>query len=229
MNIPRPDQLFTPQGDQSLEAIEIEMNLFYSNKDFHVTRHGKNIELISNNIKVNLRNDTLITYKQMYKRLFGLKKYKQAHIENDEHLYSFMPLPHIVGGSRCQLNSKRASLATYNDNPFIFFKVLHEMYLCDFNKADRDEVEELIMKKENVDYWKMFGSLEEGYQSYLHTYCLDFLLSWENSEEYHSFFEKKYLYDIENRELFWNHYLEMMQDFIAERSSLMEKNMAQAL
>ena len=87
---------------------------FYLKDNFKVERRNKDVILIDDkeNKEFYLRGDNLITKKTMYRRIFSpsRKEYLNNKIENDNHIYSYILMPHIKNRVKCQINSKRASL-----------------------------------------------------------------------------------------------------------------------
>jgi len=112
-------------GDQDTGVLDMEILLYFQlNDNFKVKRIHKDVILTDkkDNKEICLRGDNLITKKTMYRRIFSLslKEYLNRKIENDNHIYSYFLMPHIKGVAKCQINSKRASIGEYSDNPFVF-------------------------------------------------------------------------------------------------------------
>jgi hypothetical protein len=187
-------------NDTGRIVIEYEKGVFFSGNDLFsncsIKRIGNeiNIEIKDSKDEIWLRGDNLITRKQMYKMLCGKPK---EPVDNDHHLYSFIVLPYIrkEGMGRNQLNSKRATVAGYYDNPFVFLDTLEKCFNKQFNDMDnKDGVEELILHEDNIKFWALFKS-DDGFnfKEYLKTFCLEFYWDWDlkEKEEYKKFFGKE--------------------------------------
>ncbi|MBQ8946475.1 MAG: hypothetical protein IJ058_06610 [Lachnospiraceae bacterium] len=145
--------------------------------------------------------DNLITRKQMYRRIFK-KKQIDTGIQNDKEFVSYIILPFIKGNRYSGVNSLRAAAGDYNDNPFVFFEVLKEMFLCDFSLEGNtlDPVKKAIILTKN--YWAIFGEGENGWNCYQKTFgleCLNDLKKIENNKKYFSKFNDKYEWDEYNK------------------------------
>ena len=140
-------------SDQSCIAIETEKELFLykiKERDSTITeikRVGNTVLVVKNDKQIVLRGDNLITRKQASKII--LRNIK-AQKENEETISAYILMPHIRRNGRCQINSKRATTSNYYDNPCFFFEKLHNAYLSNFEIENPDNVEEWIIKEENV-------------------------------------------------------------------------------
>lgn len=210
-------------GDQSVDALNLQIILYFE-KDyrFEVKREGDYVILndIKKNKKFNLRGDNLITKKKMFIKMFGRKKYLNEQIENDNHIYSYILMPHIPNIARCQINSKRASVQEYSDNPFIFFSSLEALYRSKFEKEDADPVEIWIIK--NRSFWDLFGEGEDGYNNYLDTFCLEGIkeIMKSSKSSYEKFFKKQTIPKETDRND-WNKYIEILDSLAMKRKSSM--------
>lgn len=218
-------------GDQDTCVLDLEILLYFQlNDNFKVKRINKNVILTNdkNNKEIYLRGDNLITKKTMYRRIFfpSFKEYLNSKIENDNHIYSYILMPHIKSAAKCQLNSKRASVGEYSDNPFVFFNSLKSLYNSNFEKKTVDKVEEWIIK--NKEFWELFGNENEGYKNYLRTFCL------EEIEElmefcdcnYKKFFEKRIIPE-EWGQKEWTEYVEILYCFRDKRKKCLMERVSQ--
>lgn len=198
--------------DQSSIALDVEIDLFlsYLIESDKITRIGKNIYFDSSK-KIALRGDNLVTRKQMYIRMFSREKYLKEKIENDQHIYSYMLIPHNSADGRCQLNSKRASVYGYNDNPFVFLRTLQKIYESGFNVDEgKDKVEEEILSENNRKFWKLFGEGKAGFDKFLYIFCLNCYYSLYKNSKYEKFFQK----ETEYKEGDWETYEMLLKDFM---------------
>jgi len=181
-------------GDQDINVLEVEMLLYFqSDNNFLIQREYKYVILTekNENKKFYLRGDNLITKKKMFLKIFSRYEYLKNKIENDNHIYFFILMPHILKKSKCQINSKRASVGEYNDNPFVFFESLRKMYCSNFEKEVPDLVEQWIII--NKDFWGLIGEGINGYKNYLEVFCLQEIseIMESSNVEYKKIFDKK--------------------------------------
>lgn len=178
-------------SDQSRSVLIVESELYFAdNKKYNCKMDG-NVVLLNNlNCEQNicLRGDNLITRKQMYNRVFEKNMSKKLKPQNNGDIFSFILMPHIKYSARCQINSKRASCGQYNDNPFVFFRVLKNMYLANFEKENADKVETFIIMTK--PFWETFGKNIEGYNEYLNVFCSTCINDLMTNEQYKMFFLK---------------------------------------
>lgn len=212
-------------GDQSIDVLDLEMRLYFKKIDkFNVKRENKYIILtdVKENKEFYLSGDNLITKKTMFMRIFSRKEYLNNKIENDNHIYSYILMPHIINRARCQINSKRASVKEYNDNPFVFFSSLKSLYDSDFKKENADPVEEWIIK--NVGFWELFGYGKDGYKNYLDTFCLKAIeeIMESNHCSYEKFFVKKTIPKEWNQKE-WNEYVDILSNLGNKRKMSMKE------
>ena len=158
--------------DTSIGTIEDEIEMFFVSKAERFVFQDKYFYLKGTDIC--LSGDNLITKKQMWRRIHHRRKTPQ-NIKNDKIFSSYIILPRIRNDYRRNVNNVRNSTYGYNDNPFLFFKALRNMYICEFDKSKAskplDYVEKAIIQT-NL-FWKLFGNEEEGYAE-----CERFLRQW---------------------------------------------------
>lgn len=199
-------------SDQSRSVIMAESELYFADKEKYSYELKYNVVLLKSlheENKIVLRGDNLITRKQMYNRVFKRQISEEQKPGNNNDIYSFILMPHIKNSVRCQINSKRASCAEYNDNPFVFFAVLKNLYINNFEIQNPDKVELHIINSK--PFWETFGLNLEGYKKYLEVFCLRCLDDLMAIDKYKVFF-KKY-----NKKLWegskWEDYNKLLEDF----------------
>ena len=113
----------------------------------------------------------------------------KINIMNDNHIYSFIPFP-FEGGEYNSFNNAKIEEGA---NPFLFFKALYDMYVCDYKKHDvfflagMDREHYLIAKYWR--YFRLFGDGRRGYTNFIKCFCLDVEplnarnFSWGNIEK----------------------------------------------
>ncbi|MDW2796160.1 hypothetical protein RZO55_00975 [Clostridium boliviensis] len=126
------------------------------------------------------------------------------------------------------LNKKRASCAGYNDNLFVFFESLEELYKKGFmNDDDEDKVKNCIC--EYKFFWDLFGEGEIGYKHYLDSFCLNDIrgLKRDYSEFYLKRIYSKVWRDDNFSELesIYSNYESLLKDFHSKRKKLMIKRL----
>lgn len=220
-------------SDQNKSVIMEESKLYFSDKEKYNYGIDGNVILLKNlycEHNICLRGDNLITRKQMYNRVFEKNMSKKLEPQNNGDIYSFIIMPHIKYKARCQINSKRASCGEYNDNPFVFFSVLKNLYLSNFEKENADKVETFIIKTK--PFWETFGKNIEGYNEYLNVFCLTCINDLMTNKQYKVFFQKynnQFVWGDEE----WEVYNELLISFqesrkedMLQRKILSSKNIA---
>lgn len=133
--------------DTSIGTIEDEIEMFFGSKAERFVFQDKYFYLKGTDIC--LSGDNLITKKQMWRRIHHRRKTPQ-NIENDKIFSSYIILPRIRNDYRSNVNNVRNSTYGYNDNPFLFFKALRNMYICELDKSKAskplDYVEKAIIQ-----------------------------------------------------------------------------------
>ncbi len=166
------------------------------------------------NRKIWFSGDNLITRKQMYRRI---NKKKIPEVENDHDFASYIILPFIKGNRYSGVNTLRASTGGYDDNPFVFFEVLKELFLCGFSlDCDTcDAVKKAIILTK--DYWDLFGKGEDGWECYRKTFgliCLEDL----KEKDYEKYFTgNSSLYE-------WKEYITLLNLFKKKRIEELSSN-----
>ena len=213
------EEIFSREkSDQSCTAIETEKELFLyklKERDSAISeiKRVRNTVLIGKNDKqIVLRGDNLITRKQASKIIF---KSIKAQKGNEENISAYILMPHIIGKGRCQINSKRATTSNYYDNPCFFFEKLRNAYQSNFEIENPDNVEEWIIKEENVLFWEIWGKKETGYNAYLEDFCLSFLPKMK--EKYNVFFDDNWKNES------WDTYNNILSEFHENRKEEIEQ------
>lgn len=201
------EEISNTYSDQSCKAIEIEYRVYLNSLDVPKKRIGNVIILSTANGEIYLRGDNLITRKQASKKLVkdGRK------VGNDNTIWAFILMPHIPKKGRCQINSKRATAASYFDNPFFFLEKLRLAYINNFEIINPDIVEEWIIEDENVLFWKLWGDNEDGYNCYLKAFCMSFLPKLR--ERYLNFFGDNW------QDGKWDEYNNLLKKFSEKRKT----------
>lgn len=194
--------IYAELADTSSKALKI-MNTLYidSNEQLKaiINSTNKNYRCFTKNgVLIELRGDNLITRKQMGRRLLNIKT---NTYDNEKCVYAYFLLPFIRDSEnpiRCQLNSRRATNASYNDNPFTFLGTLEGMYLTKFKTftAD-DDVEKWIYNTRY--YWEIFSSFKD----FLETFCLyEAVNETKAKKDYKKFYSKGWFDKSKGVELF---------------------------
>ena len=139
-----------------------------------------------------LSGDNLITKKQMWRRALHQRKTPEG-VENDKVFLAYIILPRIKNNYRSNVNNVRNSTYGYNDNPFLFFKVLRNMYICEFDESklnvSLDYVEKAIIQTKS--FWELFGHGAEGYAECERAFCVHGILELCADEKYKKFLRKR--------------------------------------
>ena len=203
--------------DTSIGAIEDEIEMFFGSKAERFVFQDKYFYLKGTDIC--LSGDNLITKKQMWRRIHHRRKTPQ-NIENDKIFSSYIILPRIRNDYRSNVNNVRNSTYGYNDNPFLFFKALRTMYICEFDKSKAskplDYVEKAIIQT-NL-FWKLFGNGEEGYAECERAFCVSGILELCEDDKYKEFLCEKIL-----EEEGWSFYETLLDELRILRTVQMKK------
>lgn len=175
------------------------------------------------NCFIQLNGDNLVTRKKMDKELNGKRK---SDCLNNNDIYSYVLLP--FDSNKGSLNKKRASCAGYNDNLFVFFESLEELYKKGFMKDDdEDKVKNCIC--EYKFFWDLFGEGEIGYKHYLDSFCLNDIHGLK--KDYGEFYLKR-IYskgwrddNFSELERIYSNYESLLKDFHSKRKKLMIKRL----
>ena len=172
--------------DTDVSVIKDEIEIFFSDIVEQFVFEDKYFYLKGTNIC--LSGDNLITRKQMYRRIYHQRKTPEG-VDNDHVFSSYIVLPRIKNVYCSNVNIARSSTWGYNDNPFVFFNVLRDMYICcfDVKKISRqiDWVEKTIIKTKV--FWKLFGHGEEGYKNCERAFCVKGIRELCEKEKYKVF------------------------------------------
>lgn len=174
---------------------------------------------IEKNCLIQLNGDNLITRKKMDKVVNGKIK---SDCQNNKDIYSYILLP--FDSNKGSLNTKRASCVGYNDNLFVFFESLGELYkkgfVCD---ETEDKVKNCICGYKY--FWELFGEGEAGYNHYIDAFCLKDIHGLK--KDYGEFYVKRiYSKGWRNdnscrRKKIYNNYENLLKDFHGKRKELM--------
>ena len=148
--------------DTDISIIRNEIELFFEDKaklfvfkDQYFYLEGKNICM---------SGDNLITQKQMWRRAYRKRK-APDNAKNDDEFFAYIILPRIRNIYRSNVNNVRNSTYGYNDNPFLFFKVLRNIYICEFDETKASEpldyVEKAIIQTK-LSLIHIYGASGEG-------------------------------------------------------------------
>ena len=175
------------------------------------------------NCHIQLNGDNLVTRKKMDKVVNGKIK---SDCQNNKDIYSYILLP--FDSTKGSLNTKRASCVGYNDNLFVFFESLRELYKKGFVS---DETEDKVKKCicEYKSFWELFGEGEVGYNHYIDAFCLKDIRGLIN--DYGEFYEKRiYSKGWRNDNSYklksiYDNYENLLNDFHGKRKELMVKRL----
>jgi hypothetical protein len=205
-------EILQERSDQSCTAIEMEKELFLyrlKERDFSISginRVGNSVIIEKSDKQIVLRGDNLVTRKQVLRKVY---KNIRGENTNEKNICAYTLMPHIIGDERCQINSKRATTFKYFDNPCFFFEKLRNAYQLDFQIENADNVENWIIKKENILFWEIWGKKDEGYKAYLEDFCLSFLPKLK--KDYGALFGENWMNES------WDTYKSMLCEFSKKR------------
>lgn len=167
-------------------------------------------------ILICMSGDNLVTYKQMLNRTW---KNIDTDTQNDRLFSSFFFIPYIVNDATGRLNSKRATISEYSDNPFCFFTAIKDMYYSSFSKeeGEKDKVKKILYRTKK--FWELFGTGEDGYRKYMKSFCLESIYVLERNEKFSKFFIIGNTYTDED----WPIYKELMENFKLARMEAVYK------
>ena len=120
-----------------------------------------------------LGGDNLLTRKMMYRSIYK-KKSCPSSINNEKLFAGYILMPYIPRTDASKLisiNSLRATVAGYNDNPFLFIKKLEEQYNKGFRYKEGDDPLEVAICKTGK-YWRKFGEGIDGFNHWREAFCL---------------------------------------------------------
>lgn len=175
------------------------------------------------NCLTQMNGDNLVTRKKMDKVVNGKIK---SDCQNNNDIYSYILLP--FDSNKGSLNTKRASCIGYNDNLFVFFESLGDLYkkrfMCD---ETEDKVKNCIC--EYKSFWELFGEGEEGYNHYMDAFCLKDIqeIKKNNDEFYLKRIYSKGWRDDNFRELerIYSNYESLLEDFHSKRKKMVIKRL----
>lgn len=172
--------------DTDIRVITEEIEIFFRDKADQFTFENKYFYLQNTNIC--LSGDNLITKKQMWRRINHQRKTPNS-VDNDQVFSAYIVLPRIKNDYRSNVNNARSSTWGYNDNPFVFFNVLRDMYICYFDEKkiskQLDWVEKAIIQTKV--FWELFGRGEEGYKNCEESFCVRGIRELCEEEKYKAF------------------------------------------
>lgn len=176
--------------DTDIRTIKNEIELFFEDKAKLFILKDKYFYLEGKNICMS--GDNLITQKQMWRRAYRKRKVP-VNVKNDDKFFAYIILPRIKNINRSNVNNVRNSTYGYNDNPFLFFKVLRNMYICEFDETKVSEpldyVERAIIQTK--PFWILFGLGAEGYAECERAFCVRGILELCADEKYRKFLRKR--------------------------------------
>ena len=176
--------------DTDIRTIKNEIELFFEDKAKLFILKDKYFYLEGENICMS--GDNLITQKQMWRRAYRKRKVP-VNVKNDDKFFAYIILPRIRNIYRSNVNNVRNSTYGYNDNPFLFFKVLRNMYICEFDETKVSEpldyVERAIIQTK--PFWILFGLGAEGYAECERAFCVRGILELCADEKYRKFMCKR--------------------------------------
>ena len=176
--------------DTDISIIRNEIELFFEDKaklfvfkDQYFYLEGKNICM---------SGDNLITQKQMWRRAYRKRK-APDNAKNDDEFFAYIILPRIRNIYRSNVNNVRNSTYGYNDNPFLFFKVLRNIYICEFDETKASEPLDYVEKAiiQTKSFWILFGLGAEGYAECERAFCVRGILELCADEKYRKFLCKR--------------------------------------
>ena len=176
--------------DTDSSVIKDEIKIFFRDKAKQFVFEDKYYYLKGTNIC--LSGDNLITKKQMWRRIYHKRKTTDG-VDNDNVLSAYIVLPRIKNDYRSNVNNLRSSTLGYNDNPFVFFDMLRDMYICCFDEKkiskQLDWVEKAIIRTKV--FWELFGHGEEGYKNCEEAFCVRGIRELCKEEKYKVFLCKE--------------------------------------
>lgn len=176
--------------DTDVDVIKDEIEIFLGDKAENFVLKDKHFYLKGTNIC--LSGDNLITKKQMWRRAWHRRKAPEG-VENDKIFSSYIILPRIKNNYRSNVNNARNSTYGYNDNPFLFFKTLKNMYICEFDETKASEPLDCVEKAiiQTKPFWELFGFGAEGYAECERAFCVRGILKLCAGERYKEFLGKR--------------------------------------
>lgn len=176
--------------DTSIATIKDEIEIFFGDKaDKFIFRDGR---FYLKGTDICLSGDNLITKKQMWRRAYRKRKAPDA-AKNDDVFFAYIILPRIRNIYRSNVNNVRNSAYGYNDNPFLFFEALRNMYICEFDETKVSEPLDYVEKAiiQTKPFWGLFGLGAEGYAEYERAFCVRGILEICADEKYKKFLCKR--------------------------------------
>lgn len=176
--------------DTDISVIKNEIELFFEDKAKFFVFKDKYFYLEGTNIC--LSGDNLITQKQMWRRTYHKRK-APDDVKNADEFFAYIILPRIRNIYRSNVNNVRNSTYGYNDNPFLFFKVLRNMYICEFDETKASEPLDYVEKAiiQTKPFWVLFGIGAEGYEECERIFCVRGILELCADVKYKKFLCKR--------------------------------------
>lgn len=176
--------------DTDIDVIKKEIEIFFGDKAENFVFEDKHFYLKDTNIC--LSGDNLITKKQMWRRAYHQRKTPEG-VENDKVFSAYIILPRIRNIYRSNVNNVRNSAYGYNDNPFLFFKALRNMYICEFDETKAREPLDYVEKAiiQTKPFWVLFGLGAQGYAECERAFCVRGILELCADEKYKKFLCKR--------------------------------------
>ena len=168
-----------------------------------------------------LGGDNLLTRKMMYRSICK-KKSCPGSINNEKLFAGYILMPYIPRTDDSKLisiNSLRATVAGYNDNPFLFIKKLEEQYNKGFKYIEGDDPLEVAICKTHM-YWSKFGEGKDGFSAWREAFCLPNLEEY-NIPETESFFIKSPI-NMEHKAEDWGIYQDLLKRLCEDRKKLIK-------
>lgn len=187
------EELFIDENgprDTDIDVIKKEIEIFFGDKAENFVLKDKHFYLKDTNIC--LSGDNLITKKQMWRRAYHQRKTPEG-VENDKVLSAYIILPRIKNNYRSNVNIVRNSAYGYNDNPFLLFKALRHMYICNFDESKASESIDYVEKAiiQTKAFWELFGVGEDGYAECERAFCVSGILKLCEDDKYKIFLHKR--------------------------------------
>ena len=205
--------------DTDPSVIQDEIKIFLGDKAEQFVFEDNYFYLKGTNIC--LSGDNLITKKQMWRRIYHKRK-TIDEVNNDNVLSAYIVLPRIKNDYRSNVNNIRSSTWGYNDNPFVFFDVLRDMYICYFDEKkiskQLDWVEKAIIRTKV--FWELFGQGEEGYKNCEVAFCVRGIRELCEEEKYKVFLCKNI-----PRKNDWKLYEELLEKLRTIRKEQMQERL----
>ena len=186
--------------DTSIVTIKDEIEIFFGDKAEKFVFRDACYYLKDTDIC--LSGDNLITKRQMWRRAYRKRKAPE-NAKNDVQFFAYIILPRIKKSYRSNVNNVRNSAYGYNDNPFLFFKALRNMYICEFDETKAGEPLDYVEKAiiQTKPFWVLFGVGEDGYTEYERTFCVRGILKLCVDEKYKIFLCKR-IPEVEDLQLY---------------------------